>query len=84
MPVTQLGNSAVNVFMGSDGTIFHSCCWQPLQYLHVRGGVEVDFFCPGCVGHVTLPLRALPAIAVGERPAVQSRRPGPGLAAARA
>ena len=83
MPVTQLRTSEVKVFMGSDGTIFHSSCWQPVQYQGIRGEVEVDFFCPGCMDHATLPLRALPSIAAGQRPALLNSRHRPVLAALR-
>jgi hypothetical protein len=50
------------VFMGTDGAICHAACWRPLEYHGVRGGLSVDLYCPGCVEHVTLPIRHLPGI----------------------
>jgi hypothetical protein len=55
-------DSTIDIFMGSDGAICHAACWRPLEYLGVRGGLEVDFFCPGCVEHLSLPMRGLPAL----------------------
>jgi hypothetical protein len=48
--------------MGSDGTVWHSRCDQPLEYHGTRGGLMVDFFCSGCQEHVSLPLRWLPSL----------------------
>lgn len=62
MAAIESGGPKRGVYMGSDGAICHSPCWQPLEYHTVRGGLEVDFYCPGCVEHVTLPLRSLPSI----------------------
>lgn len=50
------------VFMGTDGAICHASCWRPLEYHGVRGGLVVDLYCPGCVEHVSLPIRQLPGI----------------------
>ena len=61
MTTTECCGSEPAVFMGSDGAISHAPCWQPLQYHGVRGGLAVDFYCPGCVAHVTLPLRSMPS-----------------------
>ncbi len=55
-------------FMGSDGTVWHSSCAQPLEYHGTRGGLVVDFFCPDCREHVSLPLRRLPSLDM-DRPA---------------
>lgn len=49
-------------FMGSDGTVWHTRCDQPLEYHGTRGGLMVDFFCPDCQEHVSLPLRRLPSM----------------------
>ena len=32
-------------FMGSDGTVLHARCGQPLEFHGTRGSVAVDFFC---------------------------------------
>jgi hypothetical protein len=50
------------VFMGSDGTVWHSRCVRPLEYHGTRGGLMVDFFCSDCQEHVSLPLRRLPSL----------------------
>jgi hypothetical protein len=66
---TSTGNLDVAAaFMGSDGTVWHSRCAQPLEYHGTRGGLVVDFFCPDCQEHVSLPLRRLPSLDMG-RPA---------------
>lgn len=74
MTATQVDRPAVNVFMGSDGTIYHSRCWQPLAYQTVRGGLALDFYCAGCVEHVTLPVHTLPAIPMRRRSREARRR----------
>ncbi|HUG38241.1 MAG TPA: hypothetical protein VML54_14885 [Candidatus Limnocylindrales bacterium] len=79
MATTECCGSELAVYMGSDGAICHAPCWQPLQYHGVRGGLAVDFYCPGCVEHVTLPLSSLPSIPMSAgRPA--ARRIGSGAA----
>jgi hypothetical protein len=55
-------DSTSDIFMGSGGAICHAVCWRPLEYLGVRGGLAVDFYCPGCVEHLSLPMRRLPAL----------------------
>ena len=50
--------------MGSDGTISHARCGQPLEFHGTRGSVAVDFFCLDCQEHVSLPLRRLPGVQV--------------------
>ena len=62
MATMELDSAALGVFMGSDGAICHAVCWRPLEYVGVRGGLEVDFYCPGCVEHVVLPMRRIPGI----------------------
>jgi len=62
MATTELDATALGVFMGSDGAICHVVCWRPLEYVGVRGGLEVDFYCPGCVEHLLLPMRRIPGI----------------------
>jgi hypothetical protein len=54
-----------SVIMGSDGAIYHAPCRQSLAYHGVRGQRDVDFYCPGCVQHVTLPMHRLAAIPMG-------------------
>ena len=71
MAESSTGNLDVAAaFMGSDGTVWHSRCAQPLEYHGTRGGLMVDFFCPDCQEHVSLPLRRLPSLDMG--------RPAPG------
>jgi hypothetical protein len=48
--------------MGSDGTVWHTRCDQPLEYHGTRDGLMVDFFCSDCQEHVSLPLRRLPSL----------------------
>lgn len=52
-------------FMGSDGTVSHARCGQPLEFHGKRGSVAVDFFCLECQEHVSLPLRRLPSLEMG-------------------
>lgn len=52
-------------FMGSDGTVSHARCGQPLEYHGTRGSVAVDFVCLDCQEHVSLPLHRLPSLAMG-------------------
>ncbi|HKZ04845.1 MAG TPA: hypothetical protein VJU81_05185 [Methylomirabilota bacterium] len=49
-------------FMGSDGTVWHARCDQPLAYHGTRDGLIVDFFCSDCQEHLSLPLRRLPSL----------------------
>jgi hypothetical protein len=42
----------VAAFMGSDGTVSHARCGQPLEFHGKRGSVAVDFFCLDCREHV--------------------------------
>ena len=62
MATMELDSEAMGVFMGSDGAICHAVCWRPLEYVGVRGGLSVDFYCPGCVTHLSLPMRRIPGI----------------------
>ena len=52
-------------YMGSDGTVSHARCGQPLEFHGTRGSVAVDFFCLDCQEHVTLPLRRLLSLEMG-------------------
>ncbi len=61
------------VHMGSDGTIFHARCGQPLAYMRTRGGLDLDFYCLECVEHVTLPLHAMARVPMAARPAFSGR-----------
>jgi len=54
-------------FMGSDGTVWHSRCEQPLEYHGTRDGLIVDFFCAGCQEHISLPLRGMPSLEMNRR-----------------
>lgn len=62
------------VYMGSDGTIHHAHCGQPVEYLRTRGGLELDFYCLACVEHVTLALNALPRVRIAGRAAEREVR----------
>jgi hypothetical protein len=77
MATMELDSEAIGVFMGSDGAICHSACWRPLEYVGVRGGLDVDFYCPECVEHLSLPMRRIPGIPMTAAPA---RRPARGFA----
>jgi hypothetical protein len=55
----------VAAFMGSDGTVSHARCGQPLEFHGTRGSVAVDFFCLDCREHVSLPLHRLPGLEMG-------------------
>jgi hypothetical protein len=52
-------------YMGSDGTVSHARCGQPLEFHGTRGSVAVDFFCLDCQEHVSLPLRRLLSLEMG-------------------
>ena len=77
MATMELDSEAMGVFMGSDGAICHSACWRPLEYVGVRGGLDVGFYCPGCVEHLSLPVRWIPGIPMSHAP---SRRDGDAFA----
>ena len=51
--------------MGSDGTVSHARCGQPLEFHGTRGSVAVDFLCLDCQEHVSLPLRRLLSLEMG-------------------
>ena len=51
--------------MGSDGTVSHLRCGQPLEFHGTRGSVSVDFFCLDCQEHVSLPIRRMPSLEMG-------------------
>lgn len=62
-------------YMGSDGTVSHVRCGQPLEFHGTRGSVSVDFFCLDCQEHASLPLRRLPSLEMGvHAPGVWSPR----------
>jgi hypothetical protein len=52
-------------YMGSDGTVSHARCGQPLEFHGTRGSVAVDFLCLDCQEHVSLPLRRLLSLEMG-------------------
>lgn len=64
-PQREPDPAVTTVYMGSDGTIHHAWCGRPLQYQHMRGGLELDFYCLQCVEHVTVPVHALARIPMG-------------------
>ncbi len=67
MATAKCSGRESGIYMGSDGAICHSSCWQPLEYHGTRGTLEVAFYCPGCIEHLTLPLRSLPSIPMTPR-----------------
>lgn len=75
MATMELDETALGVFMGSDGAICHAVCWAPLQYVGVRGGLEVAFYCPDCVEHLSLPMRRIPGIPMRSSTTVARRGP---------
>jgi len=74
MATMELDSEAMGVFMGSDGAICHTACWRPLEYVGVRGGLDVDFYCPGCVAHLSLPMRWIPGIPMSGAPSQRAPR----------
>ena len=50
------------VFRCPDGHICHARCGRSLQLQGCRGGLELDFYCPRCLEHVTMPECILPRI----------------------
>jgi hypothetical protein len=48
----------------ADDTVCHSRCGRPLTLHGVRGLLEADFYCYGCLAHVTIPLTVLPTLPV--------------------
>src|SRR5215468_382595 len=70
--------AAMDAFMGSDGTVWHSRCERPLEYHGTRDGLVVDFFCADCQEHVSLALRDVRERAArGERGVVLPAMPLP-------
>ena len=53
-------------FRTRDGNIGHARCGWMLAFQGRRAGIELDFYCPCCVEHVTLPDCILPRIPYGE------------------
>jgi hypothetical protein len=65
---------ATNVFLGSDGAVYHQPCWRALEYRGVRGHRTAQFYCGSCRDLVALSLRDLAGIPLSAPPAVT--RPG--------
>ena len=55
----------VTVFRAVDGTIHHARCTQRIDFVGMRGGVELDFYCLTCREHVTLTDGVLERLALG-------------------
>jgi hypothetical protein len=55
-----------SAFRGMDGKLRHSRCGRPIEFVGVRGGIELDFHCIGCWEHVTLTENALTRVPVGQ------------------
>ena len=53
------------VFRTRQGRVAHARCRRPLEFLGRRGGIELDFYCPCCMEHVTVPDCVLPRIPLG-------------------
>jgi hypothetical protein len=68
--VTQRAPKVMAVHRLADDTVCHSRCGRPLALHGVRGLLEADFYCYGCLAHVTIPLtvlHALPVTATADR-----------------
>ncbi len=52
------------VFRRADQTVCHARCGRPLSLQGVRGLLEADFYCLGCLTHVSLPLAVLDGLPV--------------------
>ena len=57
--------SIVTVFRGADGRMYHGWCGQTLLYQGRRARLELDYYCPHCLEHVSVPECTLPHITVG-------------------
>lgn len=55
----------ITVFRRSDNTVCHARCRRPLSLQGIRGLLEADFYCLGCLIHVTLPLAVLDSVPLG-------------------
>ncbi len=55
------GPRMVAVYRRGD-TVCHARCGRPLALHGVRGLLEADFYCYGCLAHVTLPLAVLDSV----------------------
>jgi hypothetical protein len=55
----------VTAFRAVDGSIHHARCAHRIDFVGMRGGVELDFYCLACREHVTLTDGALERLAVG-------------------
>jgi hypothetical protein len=56
----------VTVFRSVDGSLHHARCAQRIDFVGMRGGLEVDFYCIACREHVTLTESALERLALGQ------------------
>ena len=45
----------VTVFRDAHGELHHGWCGRALEYLGRRERLELDFYCPQCFEHVTIP-----------------------------
>lgn len=54
----------VTVYRARDGAIHHTRCGRPIALQGRRAGLELDFYCLGCVESVTLPVYVLSRIPV--------------------
>jgi hypothetical protein len=67
--VSQVAPAAppmVVVFRAGDGRIAHARCRHPLEFHGYRARIELDFYCPRCMEHVTVPDCVLSRIPLGE------------------
>ena len=53
------------VFRARDGRMGHARCGGPLTFQGRRAEIELDFYCPRCVEHVTIPECILSRIPLG-------------------
>lgn len=56
----------VTVFRALDGAIHHGRCGREIDFLGIRGGVEIDFYCLTCREHVTLTQGTLARLPLGQ------------------
>jgi len=55
----------VTVFRGADGQMHHGWCGRTLEYAGRRARLELDFYCPQCFEHVSVPECTLARIPAG-------------------
>jgi hypothetical protein len=53
------------VFLTPDGRVVHARCGSALEFQGRRAQLELDFYCPRCVEHVSLPECILSRIPLG-------------------